>query len=82
MDGSRIDKKHDGGDLLSRIQNTSASHHVRILKSGAHMEIEINGHVTLQWDDPAKPLGAGRIGLAPWMRNSGELRQLQSLRKL
>jgi hypothetical protein len=42
---------------------TSATHHVRILKSGTHMEIEINGHVTFKWDDPAKPLGAGRIGL-------------------
>jgi len=43
--------------------STSVMHHVRILKSGAHLEIEINGHVTIKWDDPAKPLGAGHIGL-------------------
>jgi hypothetical protein len=42
---------------------SSVTHHVRILKIGAHMEVEINGHVTLKWDDPAKPLGSGRIGL-------------------
>jgi hypothetical protein len=42
---------------------TSVTHHVRILKNGAHLEVEINGHVTIKWDDPEKPLGAGRIGL-------------------
>jgi hypothetical protein len=42
---------------------TTVTHHIRILKSGAHMEVEINGHVTLKWDDLGKPLGAGRIGL-------------------
>jgi hypothetical protein len=43
--------------------STAVTHHVRILKSGAHIEIEMNGHAIFQWDDPAKPLGAGRIGL-------------------
>jgi Domain of unknown function (DUF1961) len=36
---------------------------VRILKSGAHIEIEINGHAVIKFDDADKPLGAGRIGL-------------------
>ena len=35
--------------------------HVRILKVGPLVAVEINGHVILQWHDPA-PLGAGRIG--------------------
>jgi len=42
---------------------TTVAHHVRILKSGAHIEVEINRHVVLRWDDPGQPLGAGRIGL-------------------
>ncbi|CAN5316127.1 hypothetical protein BH10ACI2_BH10ACI2_25830 [soil metagenome] len=41
---------------------TDVTHHVRILKFGAHIEIEINGKVVSKWDDPGKPLGAGRIG--------------------
>jgi Domain of unknown function (DUF1961) len=61
-------RKNPGFALLAEgpsltIGSTDVTRHVRILKSGAHMEIEINGHVTLKWDDPAKPLGAGRIGL-------------------
>ncbi len=38
------------------------THHVRILKSGAHIEVEINGKTVFKWDDPGTPLGAGRIG--------------------
>jgi hypothetical protein len=41
---------------------TDVTHRIRILKVGAHMEVEVNGQMVLQWDDPAKPLGAGRIG--------------------
>lgn len=41
---------------------TSVTHHVRMLKIGGHIEMEINGKVIFKWDDPEKPLGAGRIG--------------------
>jgi len=49
------------GDSLT-LGPTDVTHHVRVLKSGAHIEIEINGRIVLNWDDPNKPLGAGRIG--------------------
>ena len=39
------------------------THRLRILKVGAHIEVEVNGKVTIRWDDPENPLGAGRIGL-------------------
>lgn len=42
---------------------TDVVHRVRILKVGSHVEIEINGKIIVKWDDPEKPLGAGRIGL-------------------
>jgi hypothetical protein len=42
---------------------TDVTHHVRMLKFGGHIEMEINGKVIFKWDDPDKPLGAGRIGL-------------------
>jgi len=42
---------------------TDVTHRLRLLKCGAHLEVEINGQVVLKWDDPEKPLGAGRIGL-------------------
>jgi len=41
---------------------TDTTHRVRILKSGAHIEIEIDGRVVVKWDDTGAPLGAGRIG--------------------
>ena len=41
----------------------SATHRLRILKVGAHIEVEVNGKVTVRWDDAEHPLGAGRIGL-------------------
>ncbi|MBP8303902.1 MAG: DUF1961 family protein, partial [Phycisphaerae bacterium] len=41
---------------------TDVTHRVRILKVGCHIEVEVNGQVVLRWDDPATPLGAGRIG--------------------
>ena len=41
---------------------TDVTHHVRILKVGNHIETEINGKVIFKWNDPEKPLGAGRIG--------------------
>ena len=42
---------------------TDVTHRLRILKSGAHIEVEVNGRVVNKWDDPESPLGAGRIGL-------------------
>ncbi|HEY8460911.1 MAG TPA: DUF1961 family protein [Blastocatellia bacterium] len=42
---------------------TDVTHRLRILKSGAHIEVEINGRVVIKWDDPERPHGAGRIGL-------------------
>lgn len=41
---------------------TDVTHHVRILKFGGHIEVEVNGKTVLQSDD-LHPLGAGRIGL-------------------
>jgi len=43
--------------------STDVTYKVRILKVGAHIEMEIDGKVIFKWDDPEKPLGAGRIGL-------------------
>jgi hypothetical protein len=42
---------------------TGVTHHLRVLKVGAHVEVEVNGQIVFRWDDPEKPLGAGRIGL-------------------
>jgi hypothetical protein len=42
---------------------TNVTHRLRVLKAGAHIEVEVNGKVLFGWDDPGKPLGAGRIGL-------------------
>ena len=42
---------------------TQTTHRLRILKAGAHIEIEVNGKVTIRWDDPDAPLGPGLIGL-------------------
>jgi len=42
---------------------TDVTHHLRILKIGAHIEVEVNGKVVIKWDDPERPHGAGRIGL-------------------
>ena len=41
---------------------TDITHRLRILKVGSHIEVEVNGQVVLRWDDPDRPLGAGRIG--------------------
>jgi hypothetical protein len=43
--------------------STDVTHHLRILKVGQHLEIEVNGKIILKWDDPEKSLGAGRVGL-------------------
>ncbi|HRH45420.1 MAG TPA: DUF1961 family protein [Pyrinomonadaceae bacterium] len=43
--------------------STDVTHHIRILKVGGHIEIEINGKIIFKWIDAEKPLGAGRIGL-------------------
>jgi len=42
---------------------TDVTHHIRILKVGGRIEIEVDGNVVLQYDDTQNPLGAGRIGL-------------------
>jgi Domain of unknown function (DUF1961) len=42
---------------------TDVKHRLRILKSGAHIEVEVNGRVVIKWDDPDRPHGAGRVGL-------------------
>jgi hypothetical protein len=42
---------------------TDVTHRLRILKSGAHIEVEVNGRVVNKWDDSEGPHGAGRIGL-------------------
>ncbi|MBX7170992.1 MAG: YesU family protein [Pyrinomonadaceae bacterium] len=42
---------------------TDVPHHIRILKFGGHIEIEMDGKTLFKWDDTEKPLGAGRIGL-------------------
>jgi Domain of unknown function (DUF1961) len=42
---------------------TDVTHRVRVLKSGGHIEVEVNGRVVIKWDDPERPHGAGRIGL-------------------
>ncbi len=43
--------------------DTNTTFHVRILKVGPHIEIEIGRKTVLRWDDPETPLGAGRFGL-------------------
>lgn len=42
---------------------TDVTHHVRILKFGGHIEMEMDGKTLFKWDDDGKSLGAGRIGL-------------------
>lgn len=42
---------------------TDVTHHLRILKIGPHIEVEVNGRIVIKWDDAERPLGAGRIGL-------------------
>jgi hypothetical protein len=42
---------------------TGVTHRLRILKSGAHIEIEVNGVVVNKWDDPGRPHKDGLIGL-------------------
>jgi hypothetical protein len=38
------------------------TYHVRLLKVGPHIAVEVNGQLVFQWDDPDHPLGAGRLG--------------------
>lgn len=60
-------RKNPGFKLLAEAPSLTGSsapfYRVRILKSGAHIEVEINGKVVIKWDDADRPLGAGRIGL-------------------
>jgi hypothetical protein len=61
-------RKNPGFKLLTEAPSLTAGsigapYRVRILKSGAHIEVEINGTVVIKLDDADKPLGAGRIGL-------------------
>jgi len=60
-------RKNPGFELVAEGDSlttgaTNVTHHIRILKSGAHIEVEINGKVVISWNDPGRPLGAGRIG--------------------
>jgi hypothetical protein len=41
---------------------TTATFHYRLLKVGPRIAIEINGRTVIDWTDPGKPLGAGRLG--------------------
>jgi hypothetical protein len=61
-------RKNPGFTLLTEAPSLTtgsivAPYRVRILKSGAHIEVEINGNAVIKFDDVDKPLGAGRIGL-------------------
>ena len=61
-------RKNPGFKLLAEAPSLTAgslvaSYRVRILKSGAHIEVEINGNAVIKLDDADKPLGPGRIGL-------------------
>ena len=42
---------------------TDKPFHIRILKFGGHIEMEVDNKIIFKWKDPEKPLGAGRIGL-------------------
>ncbi len=62
-------RKNPGKNLVasghSRTNNANdRDHKIRVLKIGNRIEVEVNGKVVVQWEDPApKPLGEGRIGL-------------------
>ena len=61
-------RKNPGFKLVAEAPSLTAGasvgpFRVRILKSGAHIEVEINARVVIKWDDNENPLGAGRIGL-------------------
>lgn len=61
-------RKNPGFKLVAEAPSLTASstvapYRVRILKSGGHIEVEINAKVVIKWDDIDHPLGAGRIGL-------------------
>lgn len=61
-------RKNPGFKLLAEAPSLTAgsiagSYRVRILKSGPHIEVEIDGTAVIKFDDANKPLGAGRIGL-------------------
>jgi len=61
-------RKNPGFNLVAEgpsltLGPTEQTHRLRILKVGAHIEVEVNGKVTIRWDDPEAPLGPGRIGL-------------------
>jgi hypothetical protein len=61
-------RKNPGFKLVAEAPSLTANstvspYRVRILKSGTHIEVEINGKVVIRWDDGGSPLGSGRIGL-------------------
>jgi hypothetical protein len=61
-------RKNPGFKLVAEAPSLTAAstmgpYRVRILKSGAHIEVEINAQVVIRWDETGSPLGAGRIGL-------------------
>jgi hypothetical protein len=61
-------RKNPGFKLVAEAPSLTAGsnvapYRVRILKSGRHIEVEINATVVIKWDDIENPLGAGRVGL-------------------
>jgi hypothetical protein len=50
------------GESLT-IGPSDVTHHIRLLKAGGHIEVEVDGKVVLHYDDKESPLRAGRIGL-------------------
>jgi hypothetical protein len=61
-------RKNPGAKLVSEGQSLTTgradvTHHIRILKVGAHIQIEVNGKIVNEWTDPDPPLGAGCFGL-------------------
>jgi hypothetical protein len=61
-------RKNPGAHLVSQGQSqttgpTDVTHHLRILKIGENIQIEVNGRIVNQWTDPEKPLETGCFGL-------------------
>jgi hypothetical protein len=61
-------RRNPGMNLLASVPSLTAGPsdlpvHLRLLKRRNRIAVEINGRCILACEDPAKPLGAGRIGL-------------------
>jgi hypothetical protein len=60
-------RKNPGAELVAQGKSlttgpTDVTYHLRILKVGGHIQIEINGQIANDWTDP-HPLGGGCFGL-------------------